>query len=240
MLKYKIIPILNDNYVFIIYDERLSIAAVIDPGTSAEVIQFLNENNLELTMILITHYHHDHIGGVRELVSMFSDCKVYSSALNREKLDNSSLSVIEGDIIPFSDVHISVIELPGHTLDHIAFYLKDYGWLFSGDVLFGLGCGRIFEGTMDEAFQSLQKIKAYSPDTLVFCTHEYTKLNLEFCHSCFPSAELDELSLTLSALIKEKTSTVPLILKNELRVNPFLTTDSVQEFTRRRQLRNQW
>lgn len=240
MLKYKIIPILNDNYVFVIYDEILKIACVVDPGSFSEVESFLLAENLDLVMILITHHHHDHIGGVQELISQFHQCKVYSSKKNLARLDFVDYFVGEGDVIPFHDTHFSVIELAGHTLDHIAFYLKDYGWLFSGDVVFGLGCGRIFEGTMDEAFHSLQKIKAYPLETLVFCTHEYTKVNLEFCHSCFPSAELDDMSITLSALIKEKIPTVPLILKNELRLNPFLTANNVKEFTRRRQLRNQW
>ena len=181
MLHYKVIPILDDNYVFVIYDDKTKRACVIDPGSATEVESFLRENNLELDLILITHRHHDHIGGVSELLSTHSQCKVYSSKLNKSYLSFVDYSASENDLIPFGDTQFSVIELPGHTLDHIAFYLKDQNWLFSGDVLFGLGCGRVFEGTMEQAYQSLQKIKLCRPETLVFCTHEYTQSNLEFC-----------------------------------------------------------
>lgn len=233
------IPILEDNYVFVVYDEKTKRACVIDPGSAREVESFLSENNLELDLILITHKHHDHIGGVSELLSRHSECKVYSSALNKY-LNYVDYFVGENETIPFCNIQFSVIELPGHTMDHIAFYLREQNWLFSGDVLFGLGCGRVFEGTMEQAYQSLQKIKLHPPETLVFCTHEYTHSNLEFCKTHFPSIELDQFSLSLGDLIKQKIPTVPLTLEKELLMNPFLTAKNIQEFTQRRQLRNQW
>lgn len=240
MLKYKVIPILDDNYVFVVYDEKTKRACVIDPGSASEVESFLSENNLELDLILITHKHHDHIGGVSELLSIHPDCKVYSSNSNKKIFDFVDYFVGENQTIPFCDTQFSVIEVPGHTIDHIAFYLKDQNWLFSGDVLFGLGCGRVFEGTMEQAYQSLQKIKLYPPETLVFCTHEYTQSNLEFCLVHFASAELKKLESSLRPRIEKKIPTVPLSLENEILTNPFLTAKSIQEFTQRRQLRNQW
>lgn len=239
MLKYKVVPILDDNYVFIVFDEKTKRACVIDPGSAREVESFLSENNLELDLILITHKHHDHIGGVSELLSTHSQCKVYSSALNKY-LNYVDYFVGENDTIPFCGTKFSVIEVPGHTLDHIVFYLKDQNWLFSGDVLFGLGCGRIFEGTMEQAYQSLQKLKLYPSETLIFCTHEYTQSNLEFCVAHFPSIELYKIESALRLLIKQKIPTVPLNLGKELVTNPFLTAKNIQEFTQRRQLRNQW
>jgi hydroxyacylglutathione hydrolase len=235
-----VIPILEDNYVFVVYDEITKRACVIDPGSALEVELFLRENNLELDLILITHKHHDHIGGISELLSSHPECKVYSSSLNKSFLNYIDYFVGENDTIPFCDTQFSVIELPGHTMDHIAFYLKDQKWLFSGDVLFGLGCGRVFEGTMEQAYHSLQKVKLYPKETFVFCTHEYTQSNLEFCKIHFPSIELDQFSLVLENLIKLKMPTVPLSLEKEHLMNPFLTAKSVQEFTQRRQLRNQW
>jgi hydroxyacylglutathione hydrolase len=240
LLKYKVIPILNDNYVFVIYDEILKIACVVDPGSFSEVKFFLLAENLDLVMILITHHHHDHIGGVQELISQFHQCKVYSSKMNLARLDFVDYYVSEEDVIPFRDTNFSVIELSGHTLDHIAFYLKDYGWLFSGDVLFGLGCGRVFEGTMDQAYDSLQKIKSYPAQTLVFCTHEYTKVNLDFCQRNFPSLNLDEYAIAVLDLIQQNRPTIPLVLGNEILNNPFLTAQNAFEFAERRELRNNW
>lgn len=239
MLKYKLIPILENNYVFVVYDEKLKAACVVDPGASTEVETFLQENQLNLEIILITHHHDDHVAGVKDLLSRHKPCKAYSSKI-KNGFDFEYVAVQEGDLIQFADSQFTVAELPGHTLNHITFYLDQQKWLFSGDVLFGLGCGRVFEGTMEQAYASLQKIKKYPAETLVFCTHEYTKVNLEFCQRNFPSLNIDEYAIAVHNLIQQNRPTIPLVLKNEILVNPFLTAQNSLEFTERRELRNKW
>lgn len=240
MIQYKIIPVLQDNYVFVIFDENLKTACVVDPGSANEVHDFLQSRQLKLEAILLTHKHHDHIGGVDELKLVYPKCQIYGSIVNKSHLNFIDHFVKEGDRIHLTLAQFDVFDLPGHTMDHIAFYLPDKDWLFSGDVLFGLGCGRIFEGTVEQAFVSLQKIKALPNKTLIFCTHEYTKTNFEFCKSYFNSQALEKHGMWISNQLQQQLPTVPLALESEIVLNPFLTAKSIEEFTHRRQLRNKW
>lgn len=245
-LKVDLIPIFDDNYVFVLIDEGLRHALVVDPGDAAAVQEYLEKNDLQLQGILLTHHHHDHVGGVEELRASFQ-VPVYAPEKNRHQIPYASTYVQEGQEILIDSWKLRVWELPGHTLGHVAFWEENKKWLFSGDVLFGLGCGRLFEGSYEQAFQSLQRIKTLPSETLIYCTHEYTETNLIFCKML---TRLDDSPITgddedlelYENELKNRRSlglpSVPLKLFIEKRVNPFLLAGNVQQFTYLRDLRN--
>ncbi len=243
----KIIPILTDNYVFIILNPLKTEAIVVDPGTSAEVIEYLKKNEISVNAILLTHHHDDHIGGALEIKSSFN-APVYAPLKNKFQIEFADHFVTEGDQLNIGSFQFKVIELPGHTLGHVAYWEKNERWLFSGDVLFGLGCGRLFEGTATQMYQSLEKIKQLPEKTKVFCTHEYTETNLKFCHKLFsefvpPVVSFDQLKKyeTELALVRgQKLPSVPLQLDIEKVVNPFLVSKDLEQFTSLRQSRNKF
>jgi hydroxyacylglutathione hydrolase len=218
------IPILQDNFVFFIHDGRQ--ALVVDPGESSAVSHFLREKNLQLQAILITHHHNDHIGGVAALKEHFA-CPVYAPLKNKVQIPTADHWVQEGDFLSFGDLQIQVMEMPGHTLGHVVYGLAEQKWLFSGDVLFALGCGRLFEGTPEQMFHSLQRLQALPATTLIFCTHDYFEKNKAFClHEGFAVADYDSIH--------------PLLLAQEKEFNPFLTAPDATTFAERRQRRNQF
>lgn len=218
IVKYDYIPIFNDNYVWCIHNGVG--AAVVDPGDAKPVIEYLNKHNLQLSTILITHHHQDHIGGVEALVNKYNS-KVYSN------IDNIATDLVRaGDIVTLSDLclEFSVIEIPGHTLDHIAFYGN--GWLFSGDTLFSAGCGRVFEGTHEMMYHSLSKIANLDENTLIFPTHEYTLSNLKFACTVEPNnIVLQNRYQECLSLRENNQATLPVVLVDEKQTNPFLRCD---------------
>lgn len=246
VLRVELLPIFEDNYVFVLVDETQREALVIDPGEASCVQDYLSEHNLSLKGILLTHHHNDHIGGVRTLQNIFS-IPVYAPLKNKHQIPFADHYVHEGDTISLGNLSFSVLELPGHTLGHIAYWQPEKKWLFSGDVLFGLGCGRLFEGTYQQMYESLQRIKELPPETLIYCTHEYTEMNLQFCKMLSnlddsPITGDDEnLEIYQNELIHRRSMelpSVPLKLHIEKRVNPFLLARSLQQFTYLRELRN--
>lgn len=245
-LRVELVPIFEDNYVFIIIDETLRHAIVVDPGESKTIKDYLLTKELALKAIIITHHHKDHIGGARELKEFFN-VPLYAPFKNMNQIPFSDHFVKEGDKISIGNFSFSVMELPGHTLGHVAFWSPQEKWLFSGDVLFGLGCGRLFEGTYEQMYQSLQRIKALPPETLIYCTHEYTETNLQFCKmlSTYDDSpitgddeyfDIYENELTHRRALK--LPSVPLKLFIEKKVNPFLLARNVEQFTYLRDLRN--
>lgn len=245
-LRVQLIPIFEDNYVFVLIDEAHRQAVIVDPGDSSSVTNFLRQEDLKLQGILLTHHHNDHVGGVRELQKEFSP-PVYAPLKNQHQIPYADHYVQEGEHLELGAFDISVMELPGHTLGHVAYWEEKTKWLFSGDVLFGLGCGRLFEGTFEQMFKSLQRIKNLPPETQIYCTHEYTEANLQFCKML---SSLDDTPLTgddehLELYANELRNrrrlslpSVPLKLFVELQVNPFLLAKTVSQFTYLRELRN--
>lgn len=223
----------TDNYIWVIHAPNDSpvkdLISVVDPGDPKPVIDYIEKNNLTLESILITHHHNDHIGGVRTLKKKYG-CRVYAP-----KRDNQSFSdrdLIEGDNVSVLDntYQFQVIEVPGHTMGHIAFYGE--GALFCGDTLFKGGCGRMFEGTPPVFHESLQKLAKLLQETKVYCAHEYTLANLKFALSVEPdNPELQQEINKSQELRKANKPTLPSTIGLELSYNPFLRTDKprVQE-----------
>jgi hydroxyacylglutathione hydrolase len=230
MLKVAAIHAFSDNYIWCIIDEQNYKAVVIDPGCSKSVLNFLNVHNLDLIGILITHHHPDHIGGVAEL-KLKTNAQTYGfkhAGPIGSKLTFIDHSYIDGDTFFVLDTEFKVLEVPGHTLDHIAFY-SEIGlthtspWLFCGDTLFSGGCGRLFEGSASQMHHSLSKLASLPIECKVYCAHEYTLNNLEFAATLMPNNEALQ-SYKAECKVKRTNNaiTLPSTIERELAINPFL------------------
>ena len=216
------IPQLQDNYSYIILNQNQII--VIDPADSKSILKYIYENKLSLKAILLTHHHKDHTAGVEGIISKIN-VPVYSP--NKE-IKNTSKLIKDQDIIDLNFIKFKVIETPGHTKDHVVFYCSEKNILFSGDTLFRLGCGRVFEGSYKEMYISLKKIFALNNKTNVYCGHEYTLNNLKFLLSVFPkSKDLLFESNEIIQQIKATGSSIPFNLGREKHINPFLGSESL-------------
>ncbi|KKC97872.1 hydroxyacylglutathione hydrolase [Photobacterium halotolerans] len=221
MLTIKSIPAFSDNYIWLIQgpDNR---CVVVDPGDATPVLDCLNTSNLTLEAILITHHHHDHVGGISELKRAFPACKIVGPGA--EAIPGLTQSVEDGDQVDIFGERFMVLGLPGHTSGHIA-YVGD-GKLFCGDTLFSAGCGRLFEGTAAQMYNSLQKLTALPDETEVFCAHEYTSSNLAFALVAEQdNPHLQRYREEVSQRRARGISTIPTTLGLEKRVNPFLRCD---------------
>jgi hydroxyacylglutathione hydrolase len=219
-----ILPIkaFKDNYIWIII--RNNFGVIVDPGESSQVIKFNNNNNICPEAILITHKHYDHIDGVKKLIAHYPSIKVYGPT--KSKFDFPYQSVKENDILVMnkSKLKYKVIEIPGHTLDHVAYL--DSELIFCGDTLFGCGCGKLFEGTAKQMFNSLQKIKSLKTTTKIYCAHEYTLNNIRFAMT--EEVNNIELSARYKRTINQNI-TLPSSLSEELATNPFLRASNSDE-----------
>jgi hydroxyacylglutathione hydrolase len=223
----KIIPIkaFKDNYIWCIQSTEHHQVAVVDPGDAQPVFDYLTANNLQLSAILVTHHHFDHVGGVEQLKAHYQ-CPVYGPY-------NDSLSMIDVRLaqgqqlsLDFLDNQFEIIELPGHTLDHIAFYDASKSQLFCGDTLFAAGCGRLFEGTPSQMYNSLAKLTKLPANTKVYCTHEYTLDNLNFALTVEPDNQQLQKRLEQCKQLRDKDQpTLPSDITTELATNPFLRAD---------------
>ncbi len=214
------IPAFTDNYIWLIHDTSSNCGVIVDPGDSVPVKSSLNRLGIKLVTILITHHHPDHIGGLNSLVSDY-DIPVYGPA--GENIPGIDYSLREGDLVRIDeiDIEFKVIDVPGHTAGHIA-YLGD-GKLFIGDTLFMAGCGRLFEGTAEQMYQSLSKIMQLANDTQIYCAHEYTLANLRFAETVEPDNQhIKERIERCKQLRKAGEPTVPGTLFIEKHTNPFL------------------
>ncbi len=213
----------KDNYIWVIQEKLNGI--IIDPGEAKPVLEKLKRQNINLMAILITHKHYDHTGGVEELIKHNPDVQVFGP----ENIEfNFEYTIVnEGDVISIlgTKVKLSVIETPGHTLDHVVYV--DEAHLFCGDTLFACGCGKLFEGSYSEMFKSLSKISSLNPETKVYCAHEYTKKNIQFALTV--DKENNQLIQRYNRL-KHVEITIPSILKEELETNPFLRAKTIEEF----------
>ena len=222
MIKIESIEAFTDNYIWLVTTNEGSI--VIDPGESSKTINFIKDNQLNLKAILITHHHFDHTGGINEILSHFP-VDVFGPFNNGIKNVNKKLK--DGDKINIIGIEFKIIEIPGHTLDHIAFYSESEEAIFCGDTLFVGGCGRVFEGNPPQMRSSLEKLRCLPPQTRIFCAHEYTLANLRFAQQVEPDNKRLEVFLgECEEKRRANVPTVPSLLGDECEYNPFLRWDS--------------
>ncbi len=236
-MKIHLIHAFEDNFIFAIEINKKIM--IVDPGDAKPVLQFLEAGNYTLDSILLTHCHHDHIGGVQELMSQKS-VKVYGPARLHEKSIPTTQVMSEDSTFEFENSTWKTMHLPGHTLDHLAYFNSDEQILFCGDILFSLGCGRLFEGSFEQAYHSLQRIKALPPKTKLYFAHEYTLTNCKFHLTAFEneSEKYQKIYKKIKEMRQNSQPTVPAILGEEIDSNGFLRAQNVAEFTALRVLRN--
>ena len=218
MLTITAIPALQDNYIWLLHLGRHAVA--VDPGEAAPVLDFLQENKLQLDAILCTHRHHDHIGGISQLREVYN-VPVYG----RKHPNNPHIThdLREGDRLPLDTLGtvFDIIETPGHLDDHIVFIAPQA--VFCGDVMFGAGCGKNFEGSLAQLHHSLQRLAALPDETLVYCAHEYTAYNLPFAIACEPdNPDIQRRNVETNTLRAANRPTVPFTIALEKATNPFL------------------
>ncbi|MBS5775207.1 MAG: hydroxyacylglutathione hydrolase [Enterobacter cloacae] len=215
------IPAFQDNYIWVLSEDD-GRCLIVDPGEAAPVLRAIEEHQWQPEAILLTHHHNDHVGGVQALRDAFPDVVVYGPAETQHK--GTTQVVAEGDTVTVLGQDFSVFATPGHTLGHICFF--SFPYLFCGDTLFSGGCGRLFEGTATQMYQSFCKINALPDDTVICCAHEYTLGNMKFAVSVLPQdAEVQEYYKKVSQLRAKNEKTLPVILKNERKINLFLRTE---------------
>ena len=223
---YSVEPIkaYDDNYIWLISTNEGSI--IVDPGESKEIIKGINENKIDLKGILITHHHFDHTNGLQDLLNI-DDFDVFGPVNN---INGINKKVVEPDKFSIIGLDFEVIDLPGHTLDHIGFYSFNNGnpILFCGDTLFAAGCGRVFEGTYKQMFEALKKISKLPKNTKVYCGHEYTLSNIKFALEVDPNNIIiqDEYR-HVKELIKSDIPSLPTTIEKELEINPFLRCNNL-------------
>ena len=237
-MKVEIISCLQDNYSYLIIDENTNIACVVDPSESQPVSNFIDRNNIELKYILNTHHHYDHVGG-NELIKKEFDTKVIGFNNDKERIPFIDITLEDQEIWSSDNFTAKVFHIPGHTSGHICFHFYKDNFLFTGDTLFSLGCGRIFEGTYEQMFNSLKIIKSFPEETLIYCGHEYTSKNAEFCLQNDPgNNELIKKINKINTFVKKGEPTIPSSLKEEIACNIFLRAKDVKMFSKLRDLKD--
>ena len=237
-MKVEIIKCLQDNYSYLIIDEKTNNACVVDPSEHEPIINFVELHNIKLQFILNTHHHYDHVGGNRELKKIYG-AKVVGFKNDKKRIPDIDILLEDNQIWKYENFESKIIHIPGHTLGHICFYFYNENILFSGDTLFSLGCGRIFEGTYKQMFNSLNKIKKLPVDTKIYCGHEYTLQNSNFCIANDPkNLKLKNKIIKIREKLKNKLPTIPTILNDEIECNIFLKAKDVESFSKLRDLKD--
>jgi hydroxyacylglutathione hydrolase len=255
------LPAFKDNYIWCIHHDEKQAAVVVDPGSAAEVLAFLDQRQLQLVAILITHHHWDHVDGIIALQQQFPQLQLYLPAAEQDKIAHLPLQVTllkagEQLYVEALELDFQVLAVPGHTLGHVAYvchHTASEPWLFSGDTLFSAGCGRLFEGSPEQMYQSLQRLQQLPAATKVFCTHEYTLSNLKFATAVEPqNQDIVQYQQQLSVKLAQGAISLPSTLALEQKINPYLRChlpqlqqqwqqpDAVSLFSFLRQWKNQF
>tara|TARA_B110001452_G_scaffold8143_1_gene7181 strand:- start:100 stop:819 length:720 start_codon:yes stop_codon:yes gene_type:complete len=237
-MKIQIIPCLKDNYSYLIIDEKSNIACVVDPSEAEPIIKYLENTQIELKFILNTHHHYDHVGGNKELKEKYG-ASVVGYKGDKERIPEIDILVSDEETWIYKNFVAKIIHIPGHTLGHICFYFYKNDLVFTGDTLFSLGCGRIFEGTNEQMFNSLMKLKDLPKNTKIFCGHEYTLQNSKFCLTHDKNNQnLKNKIVDIKLKLKAGFSTMPSTIKDELECNIFLKSHNVKTFSKLRDLKD--
>jgi len=237
-MKVKIIPCLKDNYSYLIIDDKSNKSCVIDPSEARPIIECLEKNNIKLDFILNTHHHYDHVGGNKELKERYG-AKVVGYIDDKKRIPEIDITVKNNQIWKEKKFEAKVIHIPGHTSGHICFYFFNEKNVFTGDTLFSLGCGRIFEGTYSQMFKSLNFFKKLPPDTNIYCGHEYTLKNSDFCLKHDPdNKNLKNKINIIKEKLKKNLPTIPTTIKDEMECNIFLRSKNLENFSKLRDLKD--
>ena len=219
-------PCLSDNYCWLVRDEAADVTAVVDTPEVEPINRALEEKGWRLTHILNTHHHFDHAGGNEALKERWG-CTIVGADMDAARIPGIDVRVKEGEVYKFGESNARVFEVPGHTSGHIAYHFEDDGIAFVGDTIFALGCGRLFEGTAEQMWDSLEKLMGMPDDTTIYCAHEYTQANAAFALSVEPgNPELVERCTEIDRLRADGVPTVPTTLAREKATNPFLRPSS--------------
>jgi len=237
-MKVKIIPCLKDNYSYLIIDDKSNKSCVIDPSEATPIIEYLEKNNIKLDFILNTHHHYDHVGGNKELKEKYS-AKVVGYIDDQKRIPEIDITVKDNQIWKEKKFEAKVVHIPGHTSGHICFYFFNEKNIFTGDTLFSLGCGKIFEGTYSQMFKSLNFFKKIPTETNVYCGHEYTLKNSDFCIRHDPNNQnLKNKIDKIKEKLKKNLPTIPSTIKDEIECNIFLRSENLENFSKLRDLKD--
>ena len=226
-MKIEIIPCLSDNYSYLIFEKKTNTVSIVDPSEFNSCDKVIKKYK-KLDFILNTHHHTDHVNGNLKLKEKYGS-KILGYNLDKNRIPGIDICLLENQEEKIGNLKFKVIFIPGHTSGHIAFYFREEKIVFTGDTLFSLGCGKVFEGTHEDMFNSLVKLKSLPPETKVYCGHEYTKTNLDFCLKYDPkNTLLKDKSLLINSKIKENLPTIPTTIGDEIKLNIFLRYDDIR------------
>ena len=239
-MKVETIRCLQDNYSYIIIDESNQNACVVDPSQAKPIINFIEKNKINLKYILNTHHHYDHVGGNLELKAKYKS-NVVGFKGDKNRIPEIDILVENDQIWNMDNFEAKILHIPGHTAGHIAYHFFKEKKIFTGDTLFSLGCGKIFEGTYEQMFNSLKKIKKLSKDTEIYCGHEYTLQNSNFClANDAENLKLKKKIIKIKKKLKNGLPTVPTILDDEIECNIFLKAKDLESFSKLRDLKDKF
>jgi len=237
-MKIEIIKCLQDNYSYLIIDELTNEACVIDPSEANPIINYCEKNDVKPKYILNTHHHFDHVGGNQEIKDKYSSI-ILGYKGDKDRIPGIDLLLEDQQIWKAGNFETKISHIPGHTSGHISYYFMNEKIVFTGDTLFSLGCGKIFEGTYDEMFESLSKFKNLPLDTKIYCGHEYTLQNSKFCAEHDPlNQKLINKIIEIKKKINNGNPTLPSTLKDELECNIFLRANDIKSFSKLRDLKD--
>tara|TARA_B000000460_G_scaffold192069_1_gene139090 strand:- start:11 stop:742 length:732 start_codon:yes stop_codon:yes gene_type:complete len=237
-MNIEIIKCLKDNYSYLIIDEKTKSACVVDPSEAKPIINYIEKNKIYLKFILNTHHHYDHVGGNKDLKKKYN-AKVIGFEGDKDRIPEVDICLKDRETWKNKNFEFKIFHIPGHTSGHICFNFFKEKLLFTGDTLFSLGCGRIFEGTYEQMFNSLELIKSFSLETKIYCGHEYTLKNSDFCsiHDK-ENSKLTEKIISIKEKLNKGLPTIPSTLKEELETNIFLKCNSIENFSKLRDLKD--
>ncbi len=237
-MRVEVIPCLQDNYSYLIIDKSNNSACVVDPSEAKPIMNFVEKENINLKYILNTHHHFDHVGGNKNLKKKYNSVVIgYKDDANR--IPEIDILLEDNQIWKADNFEAKIMHIPGHTTGHICYHFFKEKLIFTGDTLFSLGCGKLFEGTYQDMFSSLKKIKKLSQDTKIYCGHEYTLQNSKFCIEYDPeNTKLKNKITEIKKKLKNNLPTIPSTLKDENECNIFLRAKDVESFSKLRDLKD--